>query len=207
MAEHQLRSAGRPRVVERDQALERAKELFWSLGYQRASLPQLERATGLRRGSLYALFSDKRELFLAALDLYGREALSTMDALMPKGATRADILAWIKTHAARAHGPAGVRGCFLIETTVEMGPHEPAIAKRAAEIFAAMLKRLERALAGARDAKVKEPALASRALLAGLEGLRVLGKAGQSEEEVTRTLEVFADQLIPPKRSKQTGPR
>ncbi|MGH8429824.1 MAG: TetR/AcrR family transcriptional regulator, partial [Solimonas sp.] len=79
----QARSQGRPRTVARDEALLRAKDLFWSLGYQRASLPELERATGLRRGSLYALFADKRALFLEALELYGQEALSTMDRFMP----------------------------------------------------------------------------------------------------------------------------
>jgi TetR/AcrR family transcriptional repressor of nem operon len=200
----QRRPAGRPRIVERDEALDRAKELFWSLGYQRASLPEVERATGLQRGSLYALFSDKRELFLATLDLYGRQALAMMDSLMPKGAARADILAWTKAHAARAHGPAGIRGCFLIETIVEMGPHDPAIAMQAAAIFDAMLKRLELALASARDAEIKTPAVTARALLAGLEGLRVLGKAGQSEDEVMRAVETLTAQLVPPAPSRRT---
>jgi len=176
----------------------RAKNLFGALGYQRASLPEIERATGLQRGSLYALFSDKRELFLAALDLYGREALAIMDKLMPKGATRADILAWTKVHANGAHGQAGIKGCLLVETTVEMGPHDPAIAKRSAAIFAAMLKRLEIALAGADDAQIEAPAATARALLAGLEGLRVLGKAGQTEAEASQTAEMLAARLVPP---------
>lgn len=193
----QQRPAGRPRVVEREEVLRRAKDLFWSLGYQRASLPEIERATGLQRGSLYALFSDKRELFLAALDLYGREALALMDATMPPGAARADILAWIRAHAARAHGPAGVRGCFLVETTVEMGPHDQVIADRAAAIFAAMLKRLETAIAGASDTQTRDPAAVARTVLASLEGLRVLGKAGQSEKDVAGAIEAMSGMLIP----------
>lgn len=193
----QQRPAGRPRVVEREDVLKRAKDLFWSLGYQRASLPEIERATGLQRGSLYALFSDKRELFLAALDLYGREALDLMDAMMPPGAGRADILAWIREHAARAHGPAGIRGCFLVETTVEMGPHDQVIADRAAAIFAAMLKRLETAIARAPDTGAGDAAATARTVLASLEGLRVLGKAGQSEQDVAGAIAVMAAVLIP----------
>ena len=198
MTDHgQPRPAGRPRAVERDEVLARAKEVFWSLGYQRASLPELERATGLQRGSLYALFADKRELFLATLDLYGRDALALMDALMPKGARRADILAWMRAHAARAHGAAGIRGCLLLETTTEMGPHDPAIARHSAAIFAAMLNCLEQALAGADDVAVADPAATARAALAGLEGLRVLGKVGQSESEVARAVDVLTAQLVP----------
>jgi hypothetical protein len=62
-----------------------------------------------------------------------------------------------------------------------------------------MLKRLELALAGARDAEVKAPAVTARALLAGLEGLRILGKAGQREGEVARAVEVLTAQLVPPR--------
>lgn len=179
-------------------ALSRARDLFWSLGYQRASLPELERATGLQRGSLYALFADKRELFLEALALYGENTLKVMDAAMPPGATRADILGWITAHAAGAHGPAGVRGCLLVETTMEMGPHDAAIADRSAGLFAAMLKRLEAALAGAPDLQLRDPVATARTILASLEGLRVLGKAGQSEQDVAGAIAVMATMLIPP---------
>ncbi|MGH8429271.1 MAG: TetR/AcrR family transcriptional regulator, partial [Solimonas sp.] len=170
--------------------------LFWSLGYQRASLPELERATGLRRGSLYALFADKRALFLEALDLYGQEALSTMDRFMPAGAGRADIVAWMVDHADRAHGRAGERGCFLVETVVEMGPHDSAIARRARKIFGAMLGRLERARAAAPDVAVADAGGCARTLLAGLEGLRVLGKSGQTKTEVDRSVASLVDVLI-----------
>lgn len=200
MGSIQARPQGRPRAVEREDALRRAKELFWSLGYQRASLPELERATGLRRGSLYALFADKRALFLEALDLYGEDALSTMDRLMPAEAGRADIVAWMVHHADRAHGRAGERGCFLIETVVEMGPHDPAIARRAKRIFNAMLDRLERALEAAPDIGVVDAGGCARTLLAGLEGLRVLGKCRQTKTDVDRSVSSLVDALIPPRK-------
>ncbi len=109
---------------------------------------------------------------------------------------------WIKAHTARAHGTAGTRGCLLIETTVEMGPHDALIAKRATAIFSAMLMRLELALAGARDADIKSPAATARALLASLEGLRILGKAGQSEGDVAGAVDVLAEQLLPARRAR-----
>lgn len=191
------RSQGRPRTVERGDALARAKDLFWSLGYQRASLPELERATGLQRGSLYALFTDKRTLFLEALDLYGQEGLSTMDRFMPPGARRADIATWMMHHAERAHGRAGERGCFLIGATIEMGPHDPEIARCARKFFNAMLDRLERALRGAPDVAVADPAGCARTLVAGLEGLRVLGKGGQTKAQITRSVASLVDALVP----------
>jgi len=191
-----MRPVGRPNIVSREDALSRAKEVFWSLGYQRASLPALEEATGLRRGSLYQLFKDKRALFSEVLDLYGSDALATMDRMMPHGARRRDIVDWIKHHATRAYGKAGERGCLLVEATVEMGPHDPLISEKSGEIFAAMLARLETAIARAPDVDDDRPKETARALLAFLEGLRVLGKNGQTKTQVERSVDRMTERLL-----------
>ncbi|WP_425403683.1 TetR/AcrR family transcriptional regulator [Hwanghaeella sp.] len=192
-----MRSVGRPKIVSREEALSRALEVFWSLGYQRASLPVLEQATGLRRGSLYQLFKDKQALFHEALDLYGAEALATMDRMMPQEASRADIIAWIKHHATRAHGKAGERGCLLVEATVEMGPHDPMISEKSAQIFSAMLSRLETAIGQAPDLDEDRPKETARAILAFLEGLRVLGKNGQTKAQVERSVDRMMTGMLP----------
>jgi hypothetical protein len=78
-----------------------------------------------------------------------------------------------------------------------MGPHEPEIADCANGIFGATLKRLERAFADANGPEVIDAAGRARALLAGLEGLRVLGKIGQTEEEVARSVAALLELLLP----------
>ena len=62
---------GRPRAFDRDQALERALDLFWRNGYEGASLSDLTEAMGINPPSLYAAFGNKEELFCKALDRYG----------------------------------------------------------------------------------------------------------------------------------------
>lgn len=47
-----------------------ARALFWERGYEGASLPELERVTGLNRSSLYNVFGSKRGLFDAAVHSY-----------------------------------------------------------------------------------------------------------------------------------------
>ena len=61
---------GRPREFDVDLALDRALEIFWRQGYEGASLPDLTRAMGINRPSLYAAFGNKEELFRKALDRY-----------------------------------------------------------------------------------------------------------------------------------------
>ncbi len=75
--------SGRPRAFDLEQALDSALKVFWRKGYEGASLPDLTKAMGINRPSLYAAFGNKEELFRKALDRYSegpachvREALS-----------------------------------------------------------------------------------------------------------------------------------
>src|SRR3954463_942914 len=61
---------GRPRSFDTDRALDRALTVFWRKGYAGASLPDLTRAMGINRPSLYAAFGNKEALFRKAIDRY-----------------------------------------------------------------------------------------------------------------------------------------
>src|SRR3569623_2081793 len=67
---------GRPREFCVDDALSAALRVFWSKGYEGASLNDLTEAMGITRPSLYAAFGNKEALFRKALDLYEREKLA-----------------------------------------------------------------------------------------------------------------------------------
>ncbi|WP_159610344.1 TetR/AcrR family transcriptional regulator [Glutamicibacter sp. JC586] len=50
--------------------IKKARSLFWSKGFEAASIPELESATGLSRSSIYNSFGSKRGLFDAAVQSY-----------------------------------------------------------------------------------------------------------------------------------------
>eukprot|EP00439_Symbiodinium_sp_Y106_P086125 s1_g31.t1 len=60
----------RPRKTDPDATLEQVMNVFWRAGFARTSIPDLSEATGLLRGSLYALYKDKEEMFACALERY-----------------------------------------------------------------------------------------------------------------------------------------
>src|SRR6266849_7921221 len=81
-------TVGRPRAFDVDEALDQALKVFWRKGYEGTSLPDLTRAMGINRPSLYAAFGNKEALFRKALDryvegpaAYVREALEEPTAL------------------------------------------------------------------------------------------------------------------------------
>src|ERR1700747_2087986 len=65
-------TVGRPRAFDVQHALDQALKVFWRKGYEGASLPDLTRAMGINRPSLYAAFGNKEALFRKALARYDR---------------------------------------------------------------------------------------------------------------------------------------
>jgi AcrR family transcriptional regulator len=63
---------GRPPTFDRAAALAAATRLFWQNGYEATSIHDLTRVMGIRPGSLYAAFGDKRSLFNEVIEAYGR---------------------------------------------------------------------------------------------------------------------------------------
>jgi AcrR family transcriptional regulator len=57
-------SKGRPHAFRVDQALRAALQVFWSKGYEGASLDDLTDAMGIARPSLCHTFGNKEALFL-----------------------------------------------------------------------------------------------------------------------------------------------
>jgi len=63
---------GRKAEFNKEQVLEQAMNVFWLKGYSATSIQDLETATGLKRGSIYGAFGNKKELFLMALERYSQ---------------------------------------------------------------------------------------------------------------------------------------
>lgn len=114
------RPRGRPRSFDPDEVLDRARAVFWNLGYAATSLDDLAAATGLNRPSLYAAFGDKHALYLAALERSRREATVAIGAALQAEAPLRALLGLIFDRAVEVYrtGEAGQRGCFLIGTAV-----------------------------------------------------------------------------------------
>ena len=63
---------GRPLSFDRDTALDKAMHVFWEHGYEAASISDLTAAMGITPPSLYTAFGDKAQLFLEAIERYGK---------------------------------------------------------------------------------------------------------------------------------------
>ena len=175
----------RPREFDQEEVLAAAMRLFWQRGYDGTSLEDLDRATGLNRGSLYNAFGDKRGLYLAALDHYGRsEVIQGVCMLQNARNARAGLGALLLSVATGVEAGTGRRGCLLCNAAVERAPHDPEVESRVIANYAPLRKAITHLL----RAELEPDSRQTRRHLSGLVdglfasylGLYVMAKAGYS---------------------------
>jgi TetR/AcrR family transcriptional repressor of nem operon len=171
----------RPKAFDRDQALLAAMQVFWVKGYEATSLEDLLAAMAIGRQSLYDTFGDKRALFMEALaryrnliDDYLRGCLA--DAPTVKAAFRRLFMQVVDEPQAHQR-----RGCLLINSAVELAPHDPATAKIVVAYQRTTERLFRRGLELARERGElpagRDTRALARYLVSALQGLRVMAKA------------------------------
>ncbi len=174
---------GRPREFDEDEALTAIMGVFWAKGFEGTSLSDLVAATGLKKGSLYAAFGDKRAMYLKALALYDRIWIdAAARRLSGDGAPLSRIEAFLQAASSKDDG----RGCFLCNAAIDQASGDP----DASRLVQASLGRLEAAVAdavmevygsGDRVAPADTARREARHLMSVYFGLRVLARSGATK--------------------------
>jgi TetR/AcrR family transcriptional repressor of nem operon len=172
----------RPREFDVDIALERAMQVFWAKGYESTSLDDLCEATGLGRSSLYAAFGDKHALYLQALDRYEEGSAARINhALTRPVPVREAIAGFVDRLIDEIVAGPGRRGCFIGNCAAELARDDRAAATRVrrslGRIEAAFRDALGRAKLRSEIAPTADIVALARFLTAGIQGLRLVGKA------------------------------
>jgi TetR/AcrR family transcriptional regulator, transcriptional repressor for nem operon len=120
------RPRGRPREFDPTRALATIKEQFLEHGFHATTLSQLTAATGLHKGSLYAAFGDKHELFLAVLRYTSAETLERLEGTLSAASGPLEgIQAYVRGQAeCVVDTTAKGRGCLMANSTLEMLPED-----------------------------------------------------------------------------------
>jgi AcrR family transcriptional regulator len=114
-----MKARGRPREFDREEALAKAMETFWALGYEGASMTALTSAMGVASPSLYAAFGSKDALFREAAALYERRMGGELSAAIDEAPTaRAAVEAFLGISAAMLARPGRPPGCMIVLTAI-----------------------------------------------------------------------------------------
>ena len=192
-AEHSVVAKGRPREFCTDQALAAALRVFWSKGYEGASMTDLTQAMGITRPSLYAAFGNKEALFRKALDLYEREKLDYIGIALDKPTAREVAETLMRGGLANQTSNCEPHGCLGVISAVACGAEAESIRlevlERGKVAKRALIERFERAKHdGDLPAHVDVEGLTGY-LFAILQGMAVQAGAGASRAELERLID------------------
>ncbi len=171
----------RPREFDNAEVLEAAVQCFWAKGYEATSVRDLAERMGITCASLYNAFGDKRALFRRALEHYVGAMSERIARLEETSAPRDAIVAFLEGAIDRALADRERRGCMLVNSALELAPHDEEFRGLVGDQLGAMEAFFRRAvLAGQRDGSIgtQRPAdELARHFLGVLMGLRVLARA------------------------------
>ncbi|TDF92356.1 TetR/AcrR family transcriptional regulator [Paenibacillus piri] len=179
-----------------EKALDDAMQLFWEKGFEATSLSDLTSKMGIQRPSIYATFGDKKELFEAALRKYSASHASKIRTkLQHSSSVKAGFRTFFEDIVEEQYSESCNRGCFCINTMVELAPHDEKfeILTREHQMYLAAIfeETIERGLrSGELKTDMNAKALA-QTLVVSLIGLTVMMKSRPERSFVEHSIEVI----------------
>lgn len=171
----------RPREFDETAALNAAMQCFWARGYEATSVRDLASDMGITGASLYNAFGDKRSLYRRALEHYldrsVRERIGRLEASL---SSRDAIAAFLQEVIERSLSDRQRRGCMLVNSALELAPHDAdlrrVVADELAQIEAFFRRCVQAAQRTGEITAAQDADDLARLLLSVLLGIRVLAR-------------------------------
>ena len=170
-------------------ALEQAMLLFWAKGYEATSTQDLVKGMGINRASLYDTFGNKHDLFIQTLRhyilTYQEKQLSN---LKKNHSGRQAIILLFEQISSHALSRSGRNGCFLVNTALELAPHDQQAEKIVIQAFHRIelffAKMIREAQEIGEISIEQDPETIASILMNMMIGLRVLARAQKNKTRI-----------------------
>ena len=179
---------GRPQEFDRETALGKAMELFWSQGYEATGMQALTEHMGISRQSLYNTFGDKHSLLKEAIGHYNQQLCNYWsEILLASGSPLKNMDRFFEVMESYTQ-TKDFRGCLMANTALEMGNRDPVIQKLLKKSGSQLDKLIEETLNkavhnGELEVSVDTCSMA-RFILNNIRGVMVTKKGGGSKSEI-----------------------
>jgi TetR/AcrR family transcriptional regulator, transcriptional repressor for nem operon len=182
----------RPRQFDEERVLRSVRDQFWAAGFAATSLDDLMRVSGLGKGSLYAAFGDKHQLYLRALRSYNDANAGALRNLLESTPRAVDGLrSFVMLPVRAADEVATRRGCFMANSTSELAAADPEIKAEATRTYEQMTAVVAEFVVRARDEgdlpADTDAIETARALLTAELGIVFMGRTGLDMVTLTAT--------------------
>lgn len=132
--------AGRPKIFDEHEVVEKATEVFRDKGYDTASADELLRAMGIGKGSFYLTFKGgKKELYIRSISQFSDHFYQKISESLAASENKIQFLKKFFLNLANTSECDKEPGCYLGNALVQLSEKDDEIKK----ITAQMLKKLQ----------------------------------------------------------------
>jgi len=171
----------RPRAFNEDEVIDKAVEVFWAKGYEATSIQDLINAMGIQRGSLYATFGSKQQLFLKSLNRYSVTVVKNLLEILESDVSAIRSIELFFSQLVEHLLTAGqLRSCLVTNSAIERGLSDKETKQQVQKLLHALEKgfydTLLRAKANGELSVKLDLKLIATYLTSSMQGLLVMGK-------------------------------
>lgn len=132
--------AGRPKIFDEHQAIEKATEVFRAKGYDASSADELLNAMGIGKGSFYHAFKGgKQELYIRSIEQFSEGFTKRIDAELSKSDNEIELIKTFFLQLSKTPDCDKESGCYLGNALVQLSEKDI----EAKHISAHLLKNLQ----------------------------------------------------------------
>lgn len=181
-------------MFDKNQALMRALNLFWSKGYEATSLSDLTQELEIGKGSFYNTFGNKKQLFQSCLEVYRSKAFETLnEVLQDKTDVTGGLEHFLNFHTKTMLDDPSSKGCLIANSTTELS-HDSDMKKFLLEHNEMMRLKLSEYLDGSKYEERKEGLVDS--ILIYVTGISVITKFNKDPERYRKANENFLKSIL-----------
>lgn len=143
--------AGRPKIFDENQAIEKATEVFRNKGYDTASADELLNAMGIGKGSFYLAFKGgKQELYMRSIKQFAESFNQKIEQEIENADDQIEFIRQFFLSLAKTNDCNRERGCYLGNALVQLSEKDDDIKlvtvkllKGLQKIFAKTIKKAQ----------------------------------------------------------------
>ncbi len=185
---------GRLPTFKKDDVLAKATQVFLKNGFQRTTIKDITKATGLQPGSIYSAFENKNGLYTEVLEHYTKQQIRLLEACMAEKSTHLGALkAFFMLACDHIANRTPNANCLLVYSTFEI-PHSKKelryyVQLKIQEIESRIYILLVKAQENKELAHNENPVELARFMMTLLFGHRVLAQLQPDTETVENTID------------------
>ena len=193
---------GKQAKFNRDDVIEKAKNLYWEKGYHATSMRNLQDVVDMRPGSIYAAFGSKENLFKEALNRYAEVGAENLAGCLVQETT---VLGGLKrflrnvTICNKDTAPSGM--CMIVKSVAELTQNDnPELLAKATGILenieASFANIFQQAINNGEVSTTKSPIELARYFQIQLIGLRTYAQVTNNVDAVEKYIDDIFEELL-----------